>query len=126
MGLFDSKEKKLEKLYVEIGVALGKKDYVEAAKLLQKAVNLGDANAQFTLGTFYANGQGVTKDPKKAFELLSKASEQDHNSAQLQLGFYYSEGIGVSKDEKKAMDWFRKSAENGNEQAIKMLKQAGL
>lgn len=55
-------------------------DYSEAARLYRKAAEQGLAGAQLYLGVFYANGQGVPKDPIEAYkwlELAKKGNEQD-------------------------------------------------
>jgi TPR repeat protein len=39
------------------------------------------------------------------------------------LGYCYKNGRGVSKDELEAVKWYRKAAEQGNDCAIKALKE---
>ncbi len=53
-----------------------KNNFEEAARWLKKAVNQGDANAQFILGMMCVDGEGVKKDLKKGVSLIQKAADQ--------------------------------------------------
>ena len=58
----------LGEIYEEgLGVA---QDYTKAAEAYRKAADLGDANAQFSLGTFALAGQGLKKDDGVAADLF--------------------------------------------------------
>src|SRR6266699_7071302 len=57
-----------------LGVA---KDKAEAVKWFRKAAEQNVADAQFSLGACYANGQGVTKDDAEAVKWFRKAAEQN-------------------------------------------------
>lgn len=73
----------------------------------------GDANAEFCLAKFYANGQGVPQDFAKAAALYRKAAEQGFGKAQNNLGVLYLQGKGVPKDEAEAINWLQKAADQG-------------
>jgi TPR repeat protein len=77
-------------------------DYVEAVKWYRKAVEQGNAGAQFNLGVMYANGRGVPQDDAGAVGWWRKAAEQDHASAQFNLGVMYHYGQGVPQDDVQA------------------------
>ena len=62
----------------------------------QKAADRGDANAQFHLGLYYANGQGVEKNLTEAAKWYRKAAEQGYAKAQCNLGLCYANGQGDS------------------------------
>ena len=81
--------------------------------LQQKAEN-GDPEAQYTLGTMYYDGSGVTQDYQIAASWMGKAAEQGLAKAQTFLGYLYETGEGVTQDYEKAVLWYRKSAEQGN------------
>jgi len=68
---------------------------------------LGNVDAQYSLGIRYLKGDEVTKNPKNAVSWVRKAAEQDHAGAQYQLGVMYRDGIGVSKSESEAIKWLR-------------------
>ena len=60
-------------------------NYTEAVKWFRKAAERGDADAQFMLGTFYENGEGVPQDYAEAVKWLRKAAEQGHAEAEMML-----------------------------------------
>jgi len=81
-------------------------------KLLAKA-KAGDADAQFSLGWLYDQGQGVTQDYAQAAAWYRKAAEQGDASAQFNLGSLYRQGRGVPQDYAQATAWYRRAAEQG-------------
>ncbi|WON72889.1 caspase, EACC1-associated type [Nitrosospira sp. Is2] len=83
----------------------------------QKAAEEGNADAQNSLGSSYADGEGVPKDPAKAIGWYLKAAEQNNRYAQANLGWSYAHGEGVPKDAVKAVEWYRKAADQGNANA---------
>jgi TPR repeat protein len=52
-----------------------------------------------------------------------KSAERGNVLAQYNLGLMYFNSDNVTQSYVKAAKWFRKAAEQGEEQAIKMLKQ---
>src|SRR6266536_2938161 len=72
-----------------LGVA---KDKAEAVKWYRKAAEQNVADAQFSLGACYANGQGATKDDAEAVKWFRKAAEQNYARAQYSLGGRYTTG----------------------------------
>lgn len=100
----------IEKGYEEIN-----KGNLEAGiKWIQNAAEMGNAKAQFYLGSFYYVGDGVTKDVHEAEKWIRKAAEQGDMEAQYYLGIMYYNGDSVEKDDVMAAKWFQKSAEQGN------------
>src|SRR6266481_5266799 len=91
-----------------LGVA---KDEAEAVKWFRKAAEQNVADAQFSLGVCYANGQGVAKDEAEAVKWYRKAAEQNVADAQYNLGVCYANGQGVTEDDAESVKWFRKAAE---------------
>ena len=86
--------------------------------LVKKAkAQLGNAEAQSSLGDMYRNGLGVEPDAKKAFYWYRKLAEQGNASGQSNLGEMYQNGKGVEEDDEKAVYWLRKAAEQGNTDA---------
>lgn len=64
-----------------------------------------DANAQFSLGGLYYNGDGVEQNYVKAREWYEKAAAQGHIEAKSCLGVLYYYGYGVTKDYDKARQY---------------------
>jgi TPR repeat protein len=73
----------------------------------------GDALAQFKLGSFYYDGEGVPEDDAEAVMWFRKAAEQGHSGAQWFLGLCYANGEGVPEDDAEAAMWYRKVADQG-------------
>ena len=73
-----------------------------------KRAEQGHAVAQYNLGYFYENGQGVAMNLDLAFHWFQKSAEQGHAVAQYNLGYCYENG---------AVYWYEKSAEQGNASA---------
>jgi hypothetical protein len=72
----------------------------QAVKLLRKAAEHGNAEAQLQLGSMYFQGTGVPKDYSEAANWFKKAAEKGNVVAQLSLGdMYYGELVeGFQKD----------------------------
>jgi len=80
-------------------------DYKEAAHWAQKSAELGDADAQHSLGFAYHVGQGEPQDYSQAAYWYRKAAEQGDASSQYSLGLLYSGGEGVPQDYAEAYFW---------------------
>jgi len=78
----------------------------------------GDAEAQFCLGSLYAEGKGVKQDYKKVRQWYEQSAEKGNATAMFNLGLMYAKGQGVSQDYGKAREWFEKAAEKGNANAM--------
>jgi hypothetical protein len=83
----------------------------------RKLAKQGNADAQYSLGVAYHEGEGVKQDDKKAVYWWQKAAEQGIAKAQYHLGFAYHDGEGVKQDDEKAVYWLQKAAEQGDAEA---------
>ena len=86
----------------------------DAFRWYSMSAEMGNAMAQFNLGGFYYNGEGVLQDYAKAAEWWTKAAEQGYADAQCNLTLMYDMGQGVAQDYAKAVEWCTKAAEQGN------------
>ena len=80
-------------------------DYPDPAKLFQIAATQGDAQAQFSLGLIYAEGNGVVQDRADAmkwYRLAAAAGEPIGT-----IGRMYNEGLGVPRDPAEAATWYQ-------------------
>lgn len=68
----------------EANAALARKDYDSAFTKFLSLAQHGNATAQFNVGAFYINGQGVQKDEKRAYEWFAKSASQG-NAPALQI-----------------------------------------
>jgi TPR repeat protein len=85
----------------------------QVQNLKQRALQ-GNAIAQFTLGSCYANGRGVVRDYAEAAKWYRLSAEQGCAAAQNRLGVCYSRGLGVAHNYAEAVAWYCKAAEQGN------------
>lgn len=91
---------------------------------LKKEASLGNADAQYRLGTMYAAGKGVAESTVEVFQLYQKSAQQGNPFAQFQLGVLYDLGKGTvhAHDEaeklyKQAYPGLRKAADEGSAEA---------
>lgn len=90
------------------------KNYAEAVKYYRKAAELGNVDAQTTLGWMYDQAKGVRRNYAEAAKWYRKAAEQGYAYAQNELGVLYYNGQGVKRNYGEALKWFRKAADQGN------------
>jgi TPR repeat protein len=87
-------------------------------KLLNQAIDKGNYNASYALGTWYLHGTNVKKDFHKAFDLVKRATEIKLPSACFDLAVCYETGQGVEKNEKEAFKYYLLAALEGEKQSI--------
>ncbi len=87
-------------------------DIEKAIPLLTLVAELGDSEAQYLLGDFYATGNGVEKDVQKAIEWFSKSAESGYNDAIVAMMFVHGKGDGVPQSDEKALSFALRCAEN--------------
>ena len=92
-------------------------DYATALRDFRKAVDQGEADAQYFLGVMYDNGQGVTQDYAEAAKWYRRAADQGLAKAQVNLGGMYLLGRGVARDDGEAFVWYRRAADQGHAEA---------
>ena len=85
----------------------------EAVEQFHRKAEAGEAQAQYTVGMLYRQGDGLVKDAEEAVKWLQKAADQGHPKAQCKLGVMYGKGEGVAQDRKQAMEWFKKASAAG-------------
>jgi len=99
-------------------------DYHKAIEWFEKAVELGDVNAEMELGDlYYFKNKFIAQDYEKAFLLYEKAAQKNYAIAQSRLGEMYRDGKYVERNLQKAIEWFEKSVENGDTRAKYQLQQ---
>lgn len=86
-------------------------EYPKAIEWLKYYAQLGDAYAQFNLGTAYAKGLGVEVDLNRAIELWQLAANKNVPEAYFSLGSSYFYGLGVQQDIQQAQYYYLKAAE---------------
>ncbi len=86
-------------------------DYADALRIWQPLADAGNKSAQFSLGSLYFEGSGVSKDYAESARFFKLAAEQGYAPAEFNLGNAYKHGNGVEQDDLKAAEWWRKAAE---------------
>ncbi len=95
-------------------LALTTTEIKQRVEYVQKSAALGYAKAQAELGSCYAKGLGVPKDPVKAFQNYDLSAKQNHALGQFGLGECYRLGIGVAVDPVKAFQNYDLSAKQNH------------
>lgn len=73
----------------------------------------GDVDYQYGVGSLYAGGLGVPRDPAAAFRWFERAARSGHGAAQTAIGAAYAKGEGVEADYIEAKSWLEKAAAKG-------------
>jgi TPR repeat protein len=98
-------------------ILLGEQKIADAAPILAKAAESGNAEAQFRLGMIYAGRYGGEPEWPNAAKWLQKSAEQKHVEAEYNLGLLYLDGNGVDKNPVTAADWLSRAAVKGSPEA---------
>ena len=96
----------------------------KAIELYETAAKRGNATAQYNLGVYYEQGiYGLTQSFKRAIQYYTLAASQGIAEAQNNLGGMYANGDSIEQSVSKARALWTKAAAQGQESAIKGLKQ---
>lgn len=110
-------------------VALDRRDYATAVRMLLEATAGGDPRAAAALADLHERGLGVPRDDGQALRWRRIAAEQGDAESAFRVGNRYARGDGVPRDEAVARDWYRKAATRGHPAAqlelSKLLGTAG-
>lgn len=80
----------------------------------QKLADLGNVEAQFSVGWYYSIGFGVKQDDAKAVEWYQKAATKGHARALNNWGWAYHNGVGITQNLEIATWLFRLAAKYGD------------
>lgn len=89
-------------------------DIPNELRALVEQAKLGQAFAQFQLGTMYEHGEGVGVDIDRAIFWYELAANQGYVDAQFNLGNIFQT---KRKHDKKSAFWFEQAAEQGDKEA---------
>jgi TPR repeat protein len=81
-------------------------DFQRALNDFRGPAERGNADAQFTVGLMYAEGQGVPRDYAQAAKWYEKAAAQNQPDALFALAKLYVIGGGVAPDSAKALELY--------------------
>lgn len=97
-------------------LAYRKGDFVQAIKELKGAAENGEDDAQYVLGSAYANAKPPLQDPVESVKWLKMAAERGHIEAMHSLGNVYL-FLHQPGDPASAVQWFRSAADRGHADA---------
>ena len=97
-------------------------EYDEAAALLTRTAEAGDAKAQHFLAMMYENGNGIERDFAKAAYWYGRTAEQGDREAQLTYAMICALGKGVEADIAAACHWATRALHQGSEKARQTLQ----
>lgn len=97
--------------------ALERLAYDDAAGILKRLAQAGDARAQTALATLMESGLTSADYPATPLELLHAAAAQNIPEAALELGNRYYLGDGVARDPAESLAWWQRAAEYGSARA---------
>ncbi len=87
-------------------------------ELLDRAVGGGSTTAQVALGSLYASGTGVARDPERARKLFEAAAAKNDSAGVTALGMcYVTDACGVPRDPAKAVQLLERAVALGNSNA---------
>ena len=81
---------------------------------IEAMANSGVAEAQFLMGTSYAEALGHTQNDSLAADWYRRAAETGHTLAAHNMGNIYFSGTGVAQDDAMAVYWWEKAAQAGD------------
>jgi TPR repeat protein len=90
------------------------RDLAAFEKWSRKAAELGDADAQYSLGTYYQYGFFGPMDSASAAPWYLKSAKQGNAYAANALGRLHMEGNGVPQSDAEAYFWFSVAIGEGN------------
>lgn len=100
----------------------------EAIAYYRKAAAQGDAEGEFGLGSMYAAGEGVKRDPVEARKWMARAAEKGHATAINAVAeAYIKGGLGIDETQRnsaEALRWVRRAADSGHIPAMEQLAVA--
>ncbi len=99
----------------------GQPDPAKAALMYEKAANLGDRDAQYSLALLYDKGLGVPLDKEKALEWAMTAASNENRDAMFASAVWIERGYNPLFDLQDARYFYERAAAMGDINAIQSL-----
>lgn len=99
------------------------RNYDEALKWLQQAVELDDPYAKSHLGEMYKNGWGVPPDDAEAAKWFRRSADQGYRGGQYNLAMMLLAARGVARDRAAAEELLSRAAGHGHAEARRELEK---
>jgi len=88
-------------------------NYAKAMEVWRPLADSGNADAQYRIGSMYAEGKGVQRNDATALTWFQRAAEHGNAAAQYNVGASYAAGAGVAQSDTEAAKWFKRAANQG-------------
>lgn len=88
-----------------------KGNFQEAFRLIKKAAQEKNAQAEYQLSLMYQKGEGISADKEQAFYWCRRAAHRDHMKAAYAVSKMYQNPSLVEHDNQQAYYWLRRAAE---------------
>jgi TPR repeat protein len=98
--------------------AYGAGDFTAARRAFESLADDGSAIGETMLGTLYAHGQGVRRDPAAAAAYYCRAANRGYAPAQLAFAKALARGDGVAADRVAAWRWLRLAEQRGDARTV--------
>jgi len=95
-----------------------KQNLAESIRLLGKAADAGEVEAQCRLAAMYDKGQGTPEDRAAAAKWYQRCAQSGDGAAMLRLAEIYQTGDGVPRNKVAAVEWYRRAAEAKQPRAV--------
>ena len=109
-----------------IGIDIDEASNVDGVKWIQRASELGHAQAQYELGCLHYLGslpELVPEDEAAAYMCFERAANQNHTSALFMQAECLLEGTGVKRDHARAVPLLYNAAERGHRMARQYVRE---
>ena len=100
-------------------------DFATARRDFRALADDGSAVGETMLGTLYARGQGVRRDPAAAAAYYCRAANRGYAPAQLAFARALARGDGVAVDRRAALRWTYIAAQRGDARVVAAARRAG-
>jgi TPR repeat protein len=88
--------------------------YLSAAQeIFRQLADRGDVQAQYRMGRFYKDGEGVTRDDQRGCDWFERAANRGYDQAMFELGHCFFEGEGRPRNINAALYLYSLLAEKG-------------
>lgn len=92
-------------------------NYILTRKWAKVAAEQDDTEALGLLGTLFADGLGVEKDPQRAYSYFKKASDLGDGDASMRIALQYASRKSLGRDVQQFRFWYNKAVQQGSEHA---------
>ncbi len=93
-------------------------DFAAARRAFESLADDGSAIGETMLGTLYAHGEGVRRDPAAAAAYYCRAANRGYAPAQLAFAKLLARGDGVAPDRVAAWRWLRLAEQRGDARTV--------